>query len=170
VAGAFGRFPTFTGFMADRRQVQNPDQGRVLFAESFVQRSSFTSSYEGLSNQDYVNRLFDTAGLTPYTAERQTEIQALNSATKTRAQVLQQVVETPEFRNRYYNLAFIRMQYFGYLRRDAEAEGETFWLDMLTNKSPNNYQSMICSFVNSREYQLLFAPLRGKFTELNCNW
>jgi hypothetical protein len=167
---AYGRFPTFSEFMIDRRQVQNTDESRALFASNFVQRSSFTSIYGGLSNTDYVNKLFDSAGLTPYGSERAAEIQALNSGTKTRAQVLQDVVEIPEFKNRYYNLAFIRLQYYGYLRRNADSSGEAYWIDVLTNRSPNNYQAMICAFINSSEYQLRFSQMRGRFNELNCSW
>lgn len=167
---AYGRFPTFAEFITDRRQVQNSDASRALFAANFVQRPAFTSTYGGLSNAQYVNKLFDTAGLTPYITERQAEIQALNSGTTTRARVLQDVVETAEFKNRNYNRAFIHMQYFGYLRRDVEASGEAYWIDVLTNRSPNNYQAMICAFVNAGEYQFRFSNLRGRFNELDCSW
>jgi hypothetical protein len=166
---AYGRFPTFAEFMVDRRQVENTNQSRAAFAASFVQRPAFTAIYGALSNADYVNRLFDTAQLFPYTTERQTEITALNGG-KTRAQVLQSVAEIQEFRNRHYNPSFVRMQYYGYLRRDAEAGGEAYWNDVLTIHSPNNYQSMICAFVNSAEYHFRFHNTRGMFDELDCAW
>jgi hypothetical protein len=51
------------------------------------------------------------------------------------------------------------MQYFGYLRRDPEAGGYQFWLDVLNNRVANNYRGMVCAFVTSAEYQNRF----GKF-------
>lgn len=167
---ALGRFPNYAEFVADRRQVQNNDASRRAFADSFVARSSFRAIFDGLSNQQYVDRLYDTANLRPYTSERAAHTAALGGGTKTRADVLREVIEIGEFRTREFNLAFVRMQYFGYLRRDAEPEGEAFWIDVVNNRSPNNYQGMICSFVNSSEYQLRFGAQRGRFTELDCTY
>jgi hypothetical protein len=49
------------------------------------------------------------------------------------------------------------MQYFGYLRRDADTGGYDFWLNVLNNREPNNYRGMICSFITSIEYQERFG-------------
>jgi hypothetical protein len=51
------------------------------------------------------------------------------------------------------------MQYFGYLRREPDQGGYDFWLDVINNREPNNYPSMICGFITSAEYQLRFAPV-----------
>jgi hypothetical protein len=49
------------------------------------------------------------------------------------------------------------MQYFGYLRRDAEQEGYDFWLALLNGNELNNYKGMICAFITSQEYQERFS-------------
>jgi hypothetical protein len=54
------------------------------------------------------------------------------------------------------------MQYFGYLRRDADTGGYAFWLNVLKNQVPNDstgYRSMVCAFITSREYQERFSPI-----------
>jgi len=40
--------------------------------------------------------------------------------TQTRARVLRQIAESNEVYQKYYNQAFVVMQYFGYLRRDPD--------------------------------------------------
>jgi hypothetical protein len=42
------------------------------------------------------------------------------------------------------------------LRRDPEAAGYAFWLDVL-NRDPANTTGMVCSFITSSEYQLRFG-------------
>src|SRR5258708_16764439 len=111
-----------------------------------------------MSNSQFVNRLFDTAGLTSFTVERQQQIDAMNAG-KVRAQVVAEVIEIQDFKDREYNPSFVLMQYFGYLRRDADARGYAFWLDVLDNREPNNYRGMVCAFITSAEYQLPFISL-----------
>ena len=88
---------------------------------------------------------------------RQAAIDALTTNAKTRAQVLLDVIEIGEFKTREYNPAFVLMQYFGYLRRNPEQEGYDFWLNVLDNREPNNFQGMICAFLTSAEYQNRFG-------------
>jgi hypothetical protein len=49
------------------------------------------------------------------------------------------------------------MQYFGYLRRDFDNAGFTFWLNKL-NEFGGNYQSadMVKAFLSSQEYRRRF--------------
>lgn len=154
---------SYQQFTADRPLI-NPDesliqQSTINFANTFVQRAQFKSAYpDTLTNEQFVNKLYDTAGLTPYTNDRQQQINAMNSSGKTRAQVLLDVIEIPEFKNREFNRAFVLMQYFGYLRRDVDAGGYDFWLDVLNRlPSPNNFRNMVCAFLTSTEYQQRFG-------------
>ncbi|HKZ02488.1 MAG TPA: hypothetical protein VJ180_09630, partial [Pyrinomonadaceae bacterium] len=48
-------------------------------------------------------------------------------------------------------------EYFGYLRRDPDLGGYDFWLDVVTNREPNNYQGLVCAFITSAEYQQRFG-------------
>ena len=131
---------------------------KSIFADNWVQRPGFLQAYPAsLSAAEFVNRLFDSAGLTPYATERQQQITAMTTAGKTRSRVLQDVIEIEEFKTREYNPAFVLMEYFGYLRRDPDPGGYNFWLNVVNDRAPNNYLAMVCAFVTSREYQERFS-------------
>ena len=159
---SLNRPPTFAEFQADRGSViagSDLDKSKQQFADEFTRRAAFQSLYpDSLSNEDFVNKLFDTANLRPYIAERQARIVALYGGTETRAQVLQDVTGFAEFKTREYNPSFVLMEYFGYLRRDPDQAGYDFWLSAL-NRQSDNYKGMVCSFVTSAEYQKRFSPL-----------
>ena len=174
---SFNRPPNFGEFTADRSRVRDGgplELNKQAFANGWVQRPAFVAAYPTtMSNTEVVNKLFDSAGLTAsrYDALRQQEILAMNAG-RSRAMILRDVIEIPDFKNvpdphdaRYnelkqvsqYNPAFVLMQYFGYLRRDVDAAGYDFWLDVVNNREPNNYRGMVCAFITSREYQLRFG-------------
>jgi hypothetical protein len=167
---SFGRRPSFAEFSADRVMlsgVPDPEQSQQALADQWVARESFKQVYPlTMSAQDFVNRLFDTAQLTPFADERQQEIDAINQG-KSRAEVLRTVIELQAFKSREFNPDFVLMQYFGYLRRDPEEGGYLFWLEVLDNREPNNYRSMVCAFLTSAEYQLRFAPVVSR-TNAEC--
>jgi hypothetical protein len=160
---AYGVRPTYDQFMPDRSQLVGGPQlqaSTLDFANRFVQRDTFKLIYpDTMSATDFVKSLFDTAGLIPFTDERQQELQALAAGSKTRAQVLLDVINLQAFKDREYNPSFVLMQYFGYLRRDPEEGGYQFWLNVLSNKEPGNYRGMVCSFITSREYQERFSSI-----------
>lgn len=160
---ALGRRPTYQEFINDRRKViggARLEASKQSLAYEWVQRPEFSQAYAFDFNVDFINKLFDTAGLTPFTAERQQELTAMNAG-RTRAQVLRDVIEIEAFKQREYNQAFVSMQYFGYLRRNIDQGGYDFWLDVLNRlPAPNNYRSMVCAFITSNEYQDRFGPLR----------
>jgi hypothetical protein len=163
--GSLGRQPTFAEFMGDRDQLIDGDveSRKQLFADQWVSRAAFLQSYPlSMTPAEFVNKLFDTANLQPFAAERQAQIDAMVNNGKTRAQVLRDVVEIPSFKTREFNAAFVRMQYFGYLRRNPELGGEVFWLNILNNKLPQDvtgYRAMVCAFITSAEYQLRFSSV-----------
>jgi sugar lactone lactonase YvrE len=176
---SFGRQPNYTEFTSDRSRViggSNLEANKQAFADEWVQHAAFLAAYPiTMSNTEVVNKLFDSAGLTDsrYDLQRQQEIQAMNAGLS-RALVLRDLIETPDFKNipypqdpRYgeikltsqYNAAFVLMQYFGYLRRNVDQGGYDFWLDVVNNREPNNYRGMVCSFITSTEYQLRFGSV-----------
>ena len=80
----------------------------------------------------------------------------LNTGQKNRAQVLRDVVEfNTAVQQAYYNEAFVIMEYFGYLRRDADSLWEN-WLNTM-NQNGGDYRVMIDGFMNSAEYRLRFG-------------
>ena len=84
-------------------------------------------------------------------------VAALNGGTTNRGQVLRDIVETQAVANRFFNRAFVSMQYFGYLRRDPDAIGFQNWVNTL-NANPNNFRHMIFGFIFSTEYRQRFGP------------
>lgn len=166
---ALGMIPNYTHFMTDRNRLvggSQLDQSTQDFANQFVEGGAFKQFYpDSYTPEQFVNKLFDTAGLKPYTQERQQEIDAMTTGGRTRAQVLLDVIDIPEFKQREYNPAFVLMQYYGYLRRDPDPEGYSFWLNVLNNKLPNDasgYRSMVCAFITSAEYQDRFSSVRTR--------
>jgi CubicO group peptidase (beta-lactamase class C family) len=158
---SYGRQPHYQEFTTDRRKVTGGSALEIAkagFAASWMQRPAFLQEYpENMSHVIFVNKLFDTAGLTGYGTEREQQIRAMSDSGKSRAQVLRDVIEIQDFKAREYNPSFVLMQYFGYLKRDPEPEGYNFWLKVLNNDAPNNYRGMVCAFITSAEYQDRFG-------------
>ncbi|HEY6046029.1 MAG TPA: hypothetical protein VIU65_05455, partial [Pyrinomonadaceae bacterium] len=101
---------------------------------------------------DFVDALLNVAGVT--VANRDALIMALQNGQITRAQVLRSISESPEVRTKFYDEAFVVMQYFGYLRRDPDI----LYLDWIrTMKSTGDYRTMINGFMNSSEYRQRFG-------------
>ncbi len=93
------------------------------------------------------------------TAFRDSLVAGLNGATETRATVLRKVAEAEELRLREFNRAFVTMEYFGYLRRDADAAGFAFWLNKLNEFNGNFVAAeMVKAFILSNEYRQRFGP------------
>ena len=75
-----------------------------------------------------------------------------------RAAVLARVVEDSDFKTAELNRAFVLMEYFGYLRRNPDADGYNFWLGKL-NEFNGNYVAaeMVKAFISSAEYRQRFG-------------
>jgi hypothetical protein len=159
---SYGRMPSYIEFTPDRRKIvggANLAASKIAFANEWVSRDIFLQSYPvNMSTADFVNSLYDNAGLVPFTAERQEQIAAMAGG-RTRAEVLRNAIETPAFKASEYNRAFVLIQYFGYLRRNGDQSGLDFWIDVLNNRDPNNYYGMVRAFLTSVEYQDRFATV-----------
>lgn len=153
---SYARRPSYAEFVSDRGQViggSSLEANKQAFANAWVNRAVFQQVYPTtMTPAQFVNKLFDTSGLLPFTAERQQLINDMQNG-KTRAQAVREVTEIPQFKAGEYNPSFVLMQYFGYLHRDLDQDGYDFWLNVLNNRAPNNYRGMVCSFITSREYQ-----------------
>jgi predicted Zn-dependent protease len=158
-AVAFGRLPKYVEIIPDLQFVtgqteQELNARRDAYTNAFVQRTAFRSIYDPLSNADYVDRLLRTAGVT--ITNRDQLVNNLNTGAQTRAQVLRAIVESQAVQSKEFNPAFVAMQYFGYLKRDPEAEGFNAWLNYL-NANPSDFRTMVNGFVNSIEYRTRFG-------------
>ena len=157
---SLGHQPSYAQFMPDLAFVSGfltdaqLEQRKAQFAEAYVARSSFQQTYGSLDNASYVNSLLNTAGVTIADSQKQTWVSALNGGTMTRGQVLRAIVESSVVDQKFYNQAFVVMQYFGYLRRDPDILYLN-WIDTL-NKT-GDYRTMISGFMNSAEYRQRFG-------------
>ncbi|HEX8150800.1 MAG TPA: CHRD domain-containing protein [Pyrinomonadaceae bacterium] len=83
---------------------------------------------------------------------------ALDEGVLTRAQVFRIVAESDELRLAEFRRAFVLMQYFGYLRRDPDAEGFNFWLSKLNDFNGDYIRAeMVKAFISSIEYRQRFG-------------
>lgn len=119
--------PHYAEFMADLGTISTPNDDPALteqkkneLAAAWMQRPEILAKYPAsMSNATFVQTLLDTAGVTnPNQAQL---VADLNAATKTRAQVLRIIVESPQVDDKFYKNAFVTMEYFGFLRRDPES-------------------------------------------------
>ena len=156
---AFGRKPDYGEFKSDFARVSGfltDDQleaAKVGFVNEFMARPSFAAQYNSLNNSAYVDALINTAGVN--ISNRQTLIDGLEHGTLTRAQALRQIAESGEVYQKYYNHAFVVMEYFGYLRRDPDALFLN-WIQVL-DADPTDSRHMVEGFVNSTEYRNRFV-------------
>ncbi|HJR07347.1 MAG TPA: Calx-beta domain-containing protein [Pyrinomonadaceae bacterium] len=156
---SFGRFPTYREFIRDTQRINGATPAEVFanqaaYANEFAARPDFKEIYDALSNEAYVNKLLQTAGIT--LSNRAQLVSDLNTGAKTRAQVLRAIVESVELFAKEYNRGFVASQYYGYLRRDIDVEGFNGWLNYL-NTHPNDYRTMVGGFINSNEYRVRFG-------------
>ena len=173
---SFASMPKYNSFMRDLQELgrgvivnapgweQKLKDNQQQFAERWVQRPEFKTTYDNLSNADYVNALYANAGIVPPQAEKDALVTKLDAASETRAGILLEVASNPTFRQQEHSPAFVLMQYFGYLRRDADAapdsdlSGYSFWLSKLDTFGGDYQQAeMVKAFISSIEYRQRFG-------------
>jgi Domain of unknown function (DUF4214) len=146
---------------------------KQAFVNQFVTRADFLAIYGGLNNTQYVDKLFQTTGIAPTGAERQALIDGLGNSSETRASVLFKVVDGTQtvtdgqlvfntnygkaFYDAQFNPAFVQMEYFGYLLRDPDDAGYTFWLNKLNTVGNWVDAQMVLAFITSPEYRSRFG-------------
>jgi hypothetical protein len=190
--GALGRMPHFGGdtttqseYTHDRATVSNGivvnnalapnviNANKQAFVAEFVTRAEFQSIYGALNNTQYVDKLFQTTGVTPTSNERQALIDGLNGVSDTRASVFFKVVDGTTtitdgalvfnttygqaFYNNLFNAAFVEVEYFGYLHRDPDDGGYNFWLGKLNQFGNWVDAQMVLAFIKSPEYRSRFG-------------
>jgi hypothetical protein len=167
---SFGRRPLFSEFLADTALVSagvvvnSPGWQELLesnkqsFAEAWVARSAFSSIYAGLTNEQYVDALIFNSGVAFTNTDRDSLVDVLNSGAFTRDEVLRLVADNFDFYNAEYNDAFVEMEYFGYLRRDPDPAGFSFWLGKLNDFGGDFRRAdMVKAFIVSGEYRDRFG-------------
>ena len=122
-----------------------------------MQGQEFQTAYGNMNNANFVDALVSHSG--GFNGDRNALVNGLNSNSLSRAQALRQIAENEGFVSAKRNEMFVRMQYFGYLRRDPDAAGEAFWLNKLNQFNGNFEQAeMVKAFLVSGEYRNRFLP------------
>jgi uncharacterized protein (TIGR03118 family) len=136
------------------------EANKQAFYDTFIARPEFIFKYPATqTNDQYVDALLTTAGLPITGSFRDSLVTGLNMGDETRATVLRKVSEDASLRAAEFNKAFVLMEYFGYLRRDADSAGFAFWLNKLNAAGGNFINSdMVKSFLVSSEYRQRFGP------------
>jgi len=153
---SLGRLPTYPEIVAGMRSVTGATEAEVIakreaFAANWVSRADFAAAYPAsMTPTAYVDALLATAGVT--VSNRAALIAGLGNGTETRVSVLKKIIESPEVNAKEYDPAYVAMQYYGYLRREPEAEGYNAWLTYL-RANPGDYKTMVWGFVYSSEYR-----------------
>jgi hypothetical protein len=147
--------PSYLTFLKDQRRIGDGlivgntgweallEANRQAFLEEFVSRPEFISEFpQGQNALVYVDTMFANEGVVPTASERQAAINAYGGGnTLGRAAALKSVIESNTVFDKQYNPAFVLMQYFGYLRRDANDPpdnnfaGYDFWLNKMNQVS-----------------------------------
>jgi hypothetical protein len=178
--------PLYSDYIADMSQVAKGivvnDQldpavinaNKQAFVSEFVNTAAFKAKYDGLSNQAFVDTLFQTTGIDASATDRAALVTGLNGATETKASVVFKVVDGTTtqaggalvfnttygkaFYDKEFDDAFVFMEYIGYLRRNPDQAGYEFWLGKL--KLYGNWQDaqMVLAFISSPEYRNRFGP------------
>ena len=116
---SFGRKPDYSEFMPDLAKVSGfltdaeLEAAKVDFVNEFMSRPAFVTKFNGLDNAAYIDTLLSTAGVNHHL--RDIWLYALTYGLRTRAQVLREIAESSEVHEKYYNQAFVVMQYFEFM-------------------------------------------------------
>lgn len=157
-----GRIAHYNEFIPDMARLsgflnaQELEANKADYILMFMERPEFKTLYDPTLNNPtaYVDKLLQSVQL-PGHPGRAGWIAGLTNNTLTRAQVLRQLIDSGELYIAYVNEAFIIMNYFGFLRRDADAAYRT-WIDIFNHT--NDDRIIINGFLNSLEYRLRFGP------------
>jgi predicted outer membrane repeat protein len=163
---SFGAAPQYSAFLPDTKAIgaglvvgkdgwqATLEANKQAFVADFVNRQAFHAAYDGMSNGDYVDALISHTGVAFTSDERDALVNGLTQNTMTRAGVLRSIAENNRFVSAKLNETFVMMEYFGYLRRQPDAAGFTFWLDKLNQYNGNFEQAeMVKAFIVSGEYR-----------------
>jgi hypothetical protein len=172
---ALGRLPHYSEFMDDLARLgvlqstSNLDAAKVELAHELMQRPEFEHAFGDVEDaahaEDFVTRLERSAGVS--VASHAQLVADRRNGARTAEDTLRAFVETPEVDGRFHNRGFVAMQYFGYLRREPEADGFNTWVNVMTNGAPasggnsaiepGDFRPMIFGFVHSQEYRNRFG-------------
>jgi hypothetical protein len=178
-SSAFGRRPRLTEFESDRATLTNENENqerlRLTFANAFVQRQEFKRKYPAtMKSAEFIDSIISNVGHASgvdLAAEKDSLMALLDDPNAGRAAVLARLATHPAVADAQYNQALVLLQYFAFFRRDPDENGFTSMVNTLKKqplRDTGAARSMVCSFMNSEEYQLRFGILAPHHTR-ECN-
>jgi hypothetical protein len=166
-----GQMPRYDNFIKDVRilgsgvmrgdqdEEQRLQSNLTRYADTWTKSADFKATYSGMTEAQYVDRLFANAGVILSAAERATLVEGLINGTETRAGVLMRVVENESFVLQEQHRSLVVLHSFGYLRRnpddppDNDLRGLIFWIQVL--QRDNDPDRLSRAFNETGEYQQL---------------
>jgi autotransporter-associated beta strand protein len=172
---SYGDMPRYRAFVRDTQEIGKGvivgapgweaqlAANKNAFLDEWVNTAAFRSKYDSMSDAQFIDTLFNNAGITDVTL-RDSMVADLQGSSATRTSIVRQLVDYPSFQQKEFNSAFVLMQYFGYLRRnpddapDNNLDGFNFWLNKLNQFNGNFIAAeMVKAFISSIEYRQRFG-------------
>lgn len=176
-SAVLGRRPKFTEFEADRALLTNEDQERARtgFITALMQRPEFKKKYPAtMKSVEFIDAIIATvaqASGVDLNLEREDLIELADDPTAGRVAVVTRLATRSDIADTQYNSTLVTFQYFSFLRRDPDEAGFNSLLNTLKSKPLRDgfaARAMVCSFLNSEEYQSRFGILTTH-TPRECN-
>lgn len=174
------KIPSYAAFVSDRTRViggSNLAQKQFDLANDFVNRAAFVSKYPAslATAGDFVDAVLATLQTdmgVNLSGQRANLINVYNTQGG-RGGVMYRLaddnltnpVSNQPFIDAEYNRTFVLGQYFGYLRRNPDISGFSFWLGQVNGaplRDVPRQHAMVCSFITAAEYQLRFGPVASR--------
>lgn len=174
----FGRRPKLSEFENDRTVLMNEEdqeRARTTLATAFAQRPEFKRKYLAtMKSAEFVDAIIATVAQTSgvdLTSERDALVALVDDPNGGRVAFLTRLATRGDIADAQYNPTLVTFQYFSFLRRDPDETGYTSLLNTLKSKPLRDAgaaRAMVCSFLNSEEYQSRFGILTTH-TPRECN-
>ncbi len=148
------------------------NSNKRAFVASFITRPEFQAIYGSLTPTQFVDKLFQTTGITPSASDRQALIDEVTANPANKANVVFKVVDGTTtttggilqfdttygkaFFDKEFDDVFVFIEYVAYLRRNPDQDGFNHWLGKL--KFFGNWvdAQMVLAFILSPEYRNRF--------------
>jgi hypothetical protein len=141
-----------SGFLSPAELEMNKQE----LVSEIMSGSEFSNNYNGTSNPGFVDAMLQTAGVTVPQGVRDGWVSALDSNSKTRAQVYREISERPEVSSKYLTEAQVVSAYYGFFTRNPD--GAYFNLLDRLNRGEINLGDLANVFINAAEYRQRFGP------------
>jgi hypothetical protein len=178
-SAGLGRLPRFAEFESDRAAILSQkgevEAIRAALASAFVERPEFKRRFPStMKRAEFVDALIaslvQSSGV-DFGSERSLLIGLLDDSANGRAAVLTRLALDQRVADAHYNHALVAFQYFTHLKRSPDESGYNAWVNTLKSKplrDADAARSMVCTFINSAEYQNRFGML-VTHTNRECN-